>query len=267
MNFFDQSLRVCAVLKKRLIGVITVKNGWAVQSFGYQRYLPIGRPAVVAENLDRWGADEILILAIDRTLKRIGPDFELIETLGKLALSTPLTYGGGILNLDHASLVIKAGAERICIDSLLHGEYSTLCDIAKKIGSQAIIGSLPLSKKAGKLQLYNYISKQNSLLSPSLTKIFKNGLISEAIVIDWQHEGRENGFNLDLIRHFPIRNIPLIGFGGLNNIVKIKKALKMSQVVAIGIGNFLNYKEHSLQHYKNILANFKLRLPDFASDT
>ena len=55
------------MVKKRLVGVITVKDGWAVQSFGYERYLPLGRPEVIAENLDRWGADEILLQCIDRS--------------------------------------------------------------------------------------------------------------------------------------------------------------------------------------------------------
>ena len=57
------------MLKKRLIGVITVLDGWAVQSFGYKKYLPLGKPKILAKNLDNWGADEILIQSINRTRK------------------------------------------------------------------------------------------------------------------------------------------------------------------------------------------------------
>ena len=66
--------------KKRLMGVIVVKDGWAVQSFGYQRYLPLGNPAILAENLNRWGVDEILLLSIERSRKNLGPDFDLLES-------------------------------------------------------------------------------------------------------------------------------------------------------------------------------------------
>ena len=69
------------MLHKRLVGVVTVKGGWAVQSFGYKSYLPLGRPEVLVENLDRWGADEILVHVIDRSVKKLGPDFNLIEKL------------------------------------------------------------------------------------------------------------------------------------------------------------------------------------------
>jgi len=72
------------MLKKRLIGVITIKNGWAVQSFGYRRYLPLGKPECLVGNLDRWGADEILVQVIDRSEANRGPDFELLERLGAL---------------------------------------------------------------------------------------------------------------------------------------------------------------------------------------
>ena len=60
------------MINKRLAGVITVKDGWAVQSFGFRSYLPLGRPEVLAENLDRWGADEIILQCIDRG--DLGPD-------------------------------------------------------------------------------------------------------------------------------------------------------------------------------------------------
>ena len=53
------------MIKKRLIGVVTVKDGMAVQSFGYKKYLPLGNPKILIKNLNRWGADEILINVID----------------------------------------------------------------------------------------------------------------------------------------------------------------------------------------------------------
>ena len=64
------------MIKKRLIGAVIVKNGWAVQSFGYNKYLPLGRPSILIKNLNRWGADEILVNVIDRSHKNLGPDLD-----------------------------------------------------------------------------------------------------------------------------------------------------------------------------------------------
>ena len=103
------------MLKKRLIGVIAVKDSWAVQSFGYGRYLPLGRPEYLAENLDRWGADEILVLSIDRSLQELGPDLRVVRRISAMGLSTPLAYGGGIHTAEQAAAVIQSGAERVCL--------------------------------------------------------------------------------------------------------------------------------------------------------
>ena len=57
------------MIKKRIIGTVVVKNGIAVQSFSYGKYLPLGKPEIIIKNLDRWGVDEILINVIDRSKK------------------------------------------------------------------------------------------------------------------------------------------------------------------------------------------------------
>ena len=72
---------------------ITVLNGWAVQSIGYSQYLPLGRPSVIAENLDRWGADEILIQCIDRSASQNGPDYKTLSELSAVGINTPLISG------------------------------------------------------------------------------------------------------------------------------------------------------------------------------
>ena len=68
-------------LKKRIIGSIIIKNGWAVQSFSYKKWLPLGRPENIALNLERWGVDEICIISIDQKDK--GPCLEEIEKITK----------------------------------------------------------------------------------------------------------------------------------------------------------------------------------------
>ena len=255
------------MLKKRLVGVITVRNGWVVQSFGYKRYLPIGHPTVVAENLDRWGVDEILLLAIDRSAENFGPDIETLSAVGSMSLSTPLTYGGGIRTVEHASQVVQAGAERVCVDFILHRDRNALREISMHVGSQAVVASLPMSVKSGELQWYDYAARTLISASGDFARIFEEGLISEALVIDWQREGTRNGFDLDLLRGFPVPDVPLIAFGGLSEVADLTAALDMSNVVAVGIGNFLNYAEHSVQYYKERLASNFLRPPEYLGPT
>ena len=101
------------MLKKRLVGVVTIKDGWAIQSMGYKRYLPLGKPECLVENLDRWGADEILVQVIDRSVNGQHPDFDLLERVARLGLETPLIYCGGIRTDEDGVRAIQAGADRL----------------------------------------------------------------------------------------------------------------------------------------------------------
>ena len=108
------------MIKKRVIGTIIVRDGWAVQSFSYKNYLPIGKPRCLVENLDRWGADEIIILSIDRSRHKLGPDIKTLKDIAAEGIKTPLIYGGGIFDAETANEVIRCGADRIVLDNMFH---------------------------------------------------------------------------------------------------------------------------------------------------
>lgn len=247
------------MLKKRLIGVITVKNGIAVQSFGYEKYLPIGNPAIIASNLDRWGVDEIVVICIDRSVKSLGPDFTTLKNISQLPLSTPLTYGGGISTSEHAVKVIKLGAERIAIDAALHGDLSRIDKISSHVGKQAVVAIFPVNLSKRNISWYNYSDKTEKLLSKNILNVSKHNLFSEAMIVDWKHEGQRNGFNIELLKATEFKETPIIAFGGLSEIKQIKNVLELQNVVGVAIGNFLNYQEHSVQKYKEGISSMLLR--------
>jgi len=247
------------MLKKRLVGVITVKDGWAVQSFGYRRHLPLGHPEYLAENLDRWGADEILVLSIDRTRRDLGPDLDLVRRLGGMGLSTPLSYGGGIRTVAEAGAIIQAGAERVCVDAIMRLNAPVVRGISALIGAQAVIGALPLSSVLGGLELLDYTSGRSSPLTVGDLSLFDARVVSEALIIDWRNEGYVGAFDNDLIRLFPAVDVPLIVFGGVNRATQLEKLLELERVAAVGVGNVLSYREHAVQILKRQTGGARLR--------
>ncbi len=165
------------MLKKRLIGVVTVRNGWAVQSFGYGRYLPLGKPECLVENLDRWGADEILVQVIDRSLNHHGPDFGLLARLGAMGLETPLIYAGGIRSVEDGVKLVQSGADRIVVDALLHDDLQTVRDLGEQLGAQALIASLPLSIEGSSLVWLDYRTRKSSALAQDVLDMVRSGVI------------------------------------------------------------------------------------------
>lgn len=253
------------MVKKRVIGVVTIKDNWVVQSFGYKKYLPIGRPECVIQNLDRWGADEIFVQVIDRSISSLGPDFELLANIAKLGISTPLIYGGGIRNVKDAIEVIKHGADRILIDHILKNSLITLREISLSLGSQAVIASIPVFLQNQKIMLFDYAKNKSEIISSSFIDIlFDKTIISEILLIDKNGEGYSDAFDLRLIDKFPKSETSVIAFGGIHGKELINDILSYKNISAIGVGNFLNYKEHSIQTIKSNINLKSIRNAKFS---
>ena len=247
------------MLKKRLIGVVTVKREWAVQSFGYRHYLPLGKPECLVENLDRWGADEILVQVIDRSSCELGPDFELLERIGALGLETPLIYAGGIRSVADGVRLVQAGADRLVVDTLLHDDLSAVRALSGRLGAQALIASLPLSWQLDHLSWLDYRTQITSTIPDDVLDLFRSDVVSEVLITDWQNEGRPAGFDQGLVDQFPLRDVPVIAFGGISEPKQMKILLQSENTAAIAVGNFLAYEEHAVQRYKEALAGMPMR--------
>ncbi len=238
------------MLKKRIAGVITVHNDLAIQSFGFKKYLPIGNPIHLAENLSRWGVDEIIVLDIKRSKNNLGPNIELLKAISRSKINTPLIYGGGITSVDEAAAVVSAGAERIILDNLLHKNIDKVYKISNFLGSQAVIASLPLTfDKNGSINCYNHVNKIEKKLNEPILEILVKRVVSEVLITDRDNEGVAGSFDLSLIEKFPVK-IPVIAFGGLSIEKKLGSIIDNPFIVSAAIGNSLNYTEHSVQKIK-----------------
>lgn len=255
------------MLKKRLVGVITVKNGIAVQSFGYCRYLPLGSPECMAVNFDRWGADEILIQVIDRSVAGLGPDFELLERLGALGLRTPLIYAGGIRSVLDGIKLVQSGADRLVVDSMIHEDLSAITMLAEQLGAQAIIASLPLSWDGSDLGWFDYRFKTTVPISDGVLNLIQAGIVSEVMLSDYKHEGEPGGFEKKLVEEFPLKKVPIIAYGGLSEPEQIRYFFQSTGVSAVAIGNFLSHREHAIQNYKEELKDMPIRLATYESSS
>jgi imidazole glycerol-phosphate synthase subunit HisF len=253
------------MVKKRLVGVVTVKNGWAVQSYGYRRYLPLGKPECIVENLCRWGADEIIVQVIDRDTDNSGPDFQLLTNLAEIGLETPLIYGGGIRTTEEGIKVIQSGADRLSLDSLLHDNLTIVYELADKLGRQALIPVMPMSFSVDELLWLDYRNKASIPMTSDLLRMFTDRVVSEILLVDWMNEGVPNSFDVTFVEKFPSVDLPLIVFGGISEHQQMIDLLRRSNISAVAIGNFLNYREHTIQKFKEALVNMPVRSPIYKS--
>lgn len=256
------------MLKKRVIGVIVVKEGLAVQSFNFQRYLPIGRPEIAVEYLNRWGADEILVLNIDGVART---PFELETTVKCFSRLTnvPLAIGGGIYDFESAQAAISNGADKVVLNTSLIESPDLSSQIASVYGEQAVVASIDVrqlapcswrvlhKRKLTNIDLVDFLQK---------TKQFGAG---EVLLTNADHDGGRSGYDLTLIETaVPLIETPLIICGGAkwpshftdgarkgasalaaanifnhfeHSIILIKKALEQS-AISVRLDSYVNYK-------------------------
>lgn len=251
------------MVKKRVIGTIIVKNGWVVQSFSYGKYFPIGRPVTVAKNLDRWGVDEIAILAIDRSPTVSGPDFDLLRSIRDLNLTTPISYGGGIGCADDAKRAIEIGCERVVVENLLFNDHGEIENLVKVIGGQAVIASIPITNQNGQFCRYDYINKREFSFEENDLRALVDLGISELLVIDKDSEGSLGEFEVEKLQIFREIKIKLIAFGGIVGGDLTSSILMNPNVSAVAVGNSLNYREQAVHKIKQELDMCDLRKQTF----
>ena len=247
------------MLKKRIAAAIVVKNNRAVQSFGYRNYLPLGSVTTIIENLDRWSVDEIIVLDIDRSRNKIGPNLSLLKKVSSIPISTSLTYAGGITTVQDGLDVVDSGAERVIVDNLFLNNHKEIKSLSEAIGSQALIVSMPI-KIIGNIP-YHFDYIKNDVLEIDLEKLGNmKKFISEVMLIDVASEGVEGLFNSSLVELFSDIDLRLICYGGVGVSDKGSMLLNNEQVNAIAYGNILNYGELAFQKIKKSLKKSKKKL-------
>lgn len=246
------------MLRQRILAAVIVRQTKAVQSFGYERWLPLGDVGCIVQNLDRWGADGIVVLCTDRANQ--GPDLNLLNQLSALELSTPLTYGGGIQTEEHARQVVQAGAERIVVDQLLSDKPDQLPLITAAVGKQALIAAIPLVHgNNGEIHHWKHWCKRSEPLEEWLGRGNCTQHVSELLAIDVKSEGSGNGPDSSLMHPLGRLNLPILAFGGLSSPNQLASVLEQPNVAAAVLGNTLNYREQSIRYLKEGLTSLPLR--------
>ena len=90
--------------------------------------------------------------------------------------------------------------------------------------------------------------------------------ISEVMLTDWVHEGTPGAFDEAIPKLFPLQEKPLLLFGGISESAQLLRVLALENVVAAGVGNFLNYKEHAIQQLKQNLVGLPTRKAHYTSE-
>ena len=232
---------------KRLVGVVTIQNGFVVKSNQYESFYPGGSLRSSLENLDRWGADEIIILDISRGNKINSSTVKQIKSAN---ISTPLVYGGGIRELSDIKLLLDAGCDRFVVENIMLNNNPVIEEIAHSIGEQALIGSIPIKFKDERLFIANLINKKLDYrpIEDSLDSINRSP-VSEFFISATETDGKFGMFPLEIFESIKslveigdLREAGILWFGGIDE-KKARRLLEWDMTRAVCFGNINNERE------------------------
>lgn len=243
--------------KRRVIGCLVVGQGIVVQSIGFTKYLPVGRPEIAARFFDEWGVDEILLLDIDARREGRLISTDLVARVSA-AIHAPLTVGGGIRSVEDVRAVIANGADKISINGLMLDDLEMVRRIGESFGVQCIVGCMDVLRSGnGELSVRADGGRRETAFGPVelASRIEENG-IGEILVNAIHRDGIRNGYDLDLLEKVAKSvEVPVIALGGAGHPDHLLEALEQTEVEAVAAANFLHYTEHSISALKSYLLN------------
>lgn len=248
------------MLKQRIAGVVVVREGIAVQSLGFRRYLPVGRPEVVVDFLNRWGVDEIAVVDISAG-RASRPNFELIQRVSSYC-QVPLTYGGGLRSAEEMVQAVKAGADKVMINAGFRGPEGgrLIASGAAQLGNQCMIVGLDAKGAGSAARVYDYSSGQ--MLPGSVREWAERAVAAgagELFLNSVDRDGAKQGLDCALAGEVARGlGVPLTICGGIGHADHFAAGLTIAGVSAVAAANYFNFTEHSVTTTKSYLVN-KLR--------
>lgn len=261
------------MLKKRVIPVILLRNGVIVQSKSFKRYQSLGTPTAAVERLSSWASDELIYLDIspvpvydlrrdDLNYPKFNSIIEIIELVGSKCFM-PLTFGGGIRSIKDINQRLKAGADKVTLNTKAIEQPKFITECAKEFGSQCIVISIDAKRTENGWKVYKGGKIPTELFPLSWAKTVQEQGAGEILINSIDRDGSGLGYDLELINEVSNAvSIPVIALGGVGNWEHLEEGLQ-TKVSAVALANVLHYSENSVYNAKKNLYDkgYNVRKP------
>lgn len=251
------------MLAKRIIPCLDIKDGRTVKGTKFVNLRDAGDPVELAEYYSRNGADELVFLDITASKEKRKTLVELVEKVAR-KVSIPFTVGGGITSVEDVSILLKAGADKVSVNSQAVRNPNLINELADKFGNQCIVVAVDAKQINGfwKVHLLGGKIPTNLDLFDWVKEAEKRGA-GEILFTSMDHDGTKNGFaNNAISKISEITNLPVIASGGAGSIQHFVDTFKLGKADAALAASVFHFKEIDIIKLKQELykQNIRVRL-------
>ena len=248
------------MLKKRIIPCLDIRNGRTVKGTNFINIKDAGDPVELARRYANESADELVFLDITATIEKRKTLVELVEKVAK-EINIPFTVGGGINNLEDVEVLVKAGADKVTINSSAVQNPQLISDIANQFGNQCVVLAIDTKFIDNEWIVFTHGGRTSTPLKAFewALQAEKQGA-GEILLTSMNNDGTREGFALDITEKISSQlSIPVIASGGAGKVEHFETLFKQTDAsagLAAGIFHFGDISITTLKNYlktKNIL--------------
>lgn len=244
------------MLKKRIIPCLDIKDGETVKGVNFVDIRKAGDPIELAKRYVEEGADELVFLDITATVEGRKTFVELVEQIAH-EINIPFTVGGGISSVEDAGLLVRAGADKVSINSAAVKRPELVYEIAHEFGSQFVVVAIDAGLVDGEWKVFVKGGREATEINVFewAKKVEELGA-GEILLTSMEHDGTKSGFALELTSKLSdIINIPVIASGGAGNEEHFKEVFEQTSATGGLAASIFHFGEIPIPDLKKYLVN------------
>lgn len=214
------------MLTRRLIVCLDVKGGRVVKGVNFEALRDVGDPVALAERYEREGADEIVYLDISASAEERATLLDLARRTAE-RLFIPLTIGGGIRGADDVARALRAGADKVSLNTAAVERPEVLSEAAHRFGSQCVVASIDAAKFEGVYRVFVKGGKEATSLDAIrwAQECAQRGA-GEILLTSIDRDGVRSGYDIELTGAVSRAvDVPVIASGGAGRAEHVCAAL------------------------------------------
>lgn len=232
------------MLKTRVIPCLLLRDGGLVKTVRFKTEKYIGDPINAVKIFNEKEVDELIFLDIDATREKRSPDIQLIQDIATECFM-PFAYGGGVTNIEQIKSILRAGVEKVILNSSALRNVGFVSEAARHFGNSTIIGAIDIKKDFwGTYKVYDHVGKKSTNLNPlDFAKSLESAGAGEIFLNNVDRDGTYTGFDVDFIGQMNrALSVPLIVCGGASGIKDIFEVVDKTNVAAVAAGSIFVYQ-------------------------
>ena len=244
------------MLNVRVIPCLDVKDGRVVKGVQFVALRDAGDPVAAALAYDAQGADELVFLDITASHEGRATMLDVVRRTAE-GIYMPLTVGGGIRSLDDIRTLLRAGADKVSLNTAAVERPAVVSEAARAFGSQCIVVAIDAkSRAAGAWEVYTHGGRRpTGRDAVAWAREVERLGAGEILLTSMDRDGTGGGYDLALTRAVSDAvSVPVIASGGVGRLEHLREGVVEGRADAVLVASLFHFGQHTVPEAKRYLA-------------